>query len=702
MTLSVETVGKPDNRNYHVAMSATKTTCVRSYLLDAGNRHGMIARALSIASVFACGGAVKGADAPLQQAAWDGDVGQVKALLAAGTKVNDEAYGVRPPLYLTIVQGQQRNTAVAKLLLAAGANPNVEVDDGYPDGRRVVLQTAVEWGNIEIIKALLAAGAKVDHVDKSGQQPIHTAVGRGNIETAKVLLAAGAKIDAKIKSNESDSRNGYQPVHVAAFHGNTATVDFLISMGADVNAKDAFGNTVVKTVVYGGCNADRIKTLQLLIDSGAKPDIADRDGRTPLDHATFYKDAATIRILQAAGAKPGDASLETAVRNGDVKTLTMLAPKFDASNATGGRFLHAAVGMWCDDNAEMVGFLLTAGADPNVADDKGRRPLHDAAQYCHPAAVKLLLDSKADVRATDNDGRTALHCMATASPAYYGPISWLGEAGSLEAHLKAYELWHSTNLMKIAKTLREAGTPADLAILDKQGKRASDIAKETEDREGTMGAELKNEVSYYRKRMAAYLAGGEFPAPEDPTPVFFELARYGNTGDAQNMLSLGAKVNATDAEGNRPIHFAAAKNQWDMVKFLIANGADVKVSNKAGVQPIHYAANCGYIHSNDDPVGLLVKHGAKVTVADQRGRTPLHWLLTDTMEERAKKEGISNAGVVYYEMDMAKALVKAGADPTAADLAGETPLAIARTTQREKLVEYFNEVVVQKKTTEIN
>jgi ankyrin repeat protein len=105
--------------------------------------HNMIAKALLIAFAFACGGAAKGADTPLQKAAWDGNVEQVKALLAAGAKVNDEAYGVRPPLYLTIVQGQQRNTAVAKLLLAAGANPNVEVDDGYPDGRRLVLQTAV-------------------------------------------------------------------------------------------------------------------------------------------------------------------------------------------------------------------------------------------------------------------------------------------------------------------------------------------------------------------------------------------------------------------------------------------------------------------------------------------------------------------------------------------------------------------------------
>ncbi len=662
----------------------------------------MIAGALLIASAFACGGAAKGADTPLQQASWDGNVEQVKALLSAGAKVNDEAYGVRPPLYLTIVQGQQQNTAVAKLLLAAGADPNVEVDDGYPGGRRVVLQTAVGWGNIEVMKDLLSAGAKVDHVDKSGQQPIHTAAARGNIEAVKVLLAAGARIDAEIKSNETGSMNGQQPLHVAAFHGNTATVEFLISMGADVNAKDASGNTVVKTVVYGGCNAERIKTLQLLMESGAKPDLADREGRTPLDHATFYKDAAAIRILLAAGAKPGDAALAAAVRNGDVKTLAMLAPKFDATNAAGGRFLHVALGMGCDDNTEMVRFLLAAGADPNVSDEKGRRPLHDAAQYCHPDAVKLLLDAKADFRATDNDGRTALHCLAMASPDYQGAISWMGEHGSLEAHLKAYQLWRATNFMNIARTLREAGTPADLAILDKRGKRASDIAKETEDRTEPMRPEMKRELAVYRKRMTEYLAGGEFPAPDDPTPIFFELARYGNTRDAQNMLTLGAKVNAVDAEGNRPIHIAAAKNEWDMVRFLIANGAEVNVANKTGVQPIHHAVNCGYFRSSADPVGLLVKHGAKVTVADQHGRTPLHWLLTDTVEERAKKEGIADWGVQNYEMGLAKALVEAGADPTVSDLAGESPLAIARTTKREKLAEYFNEVVANKKTDKRN
>ena len=620
------------------------------------HHHTLIVGALLIASAFACGGAAKGADTPLQQAAWDGDVGQVKALLAAGAKVDGEAYGVRTSLYLTIVQGQQQNTAVAKLLLAAGANPNVEVDDGYSDGRRVVLQTAVGWGNIEIIKALLAAGAKVDHVDKSGQQPIHTAAARGSIEAAKVLLAAGARVDAEIKSNEMDSMNGYQPLHIAAFHGNTTTVEFLISMGADVNAKDASGNTVVKTVVYGGCNAERIKTLQLLIESGAKPDLADRDGRTPLDHATFYKDAAAIRILLAAGANPSDATLATAVRNGDVKTLMTLAPKFDATYAARGRFLHVAVGMWCDDNAEMVRFLLAAGADPNVRDENGRRPLHDAAQYCHPDAVKLLLDAKADFRATDNDGRTALHCLAMASPAYSGPISWMGEDGSLEAHLKAYQLWHATNFMNIARTLRQAGTPADLAILDKQGKRASDIAKETEDQTDGMEAEMKHEVAVYHKRMTAYLAGGEFPAPDDPTPLFFELTRYGNTVDAQNMLTLGAKVNAMDAEENRPIHIAAAKNKWDMVRFLIANGAEVNVANKTGVQPIHHAANCGYIHSQADPVGLLGKHGAKVTVADQRGRTPLHWLLTDTVEERGKRESISYQNPLAFRLPISRSL----------------------------------------------
>ena len=271
----------------------------------------MSARASFLASVLlsmipiACA-SVQAGETTLQKSTWDGATAQTKKPLASAPDHLEKTENQWTPLYTAIDQSRFED---AKVLLGAGADPNVEVDDGYPNGRRCLIQVAVNRFNAGIIKALLDAGAKVDHVDASGQQPIHAVTEWGTPEMLKLLLAAGAKLDAQIKGKAMDSRNGDQPIHLAAIHGNTEMVKALIALGADVNAKNACGNTVVKEVVYGGCDSNRLATLKVLLEAHADPNTADSDDRTPIDFAGFYGESDAIRLLLAAGAKPSTSSL---------------------------------------------------------------------------------------------------------------------------------------------------------------------------------------------------------------------------------------------------------------------------------------------------------------------------------------------------------------------------------------------------------
>jgi ankyrin repeat protein len=87
------------------------------------------------------------------------------------------------------------------------------------------------------------------------------------------------------------------------------------------------------------------------------------------------------------------------------------------------------------------------------------------------------------------------------------------------------------------------------------------------------------------------------------------------TGDynglARSLLMLGADVNAIDASGKTPLHFAARGIADDhglfMAKFLLENGADVDALCNDGRSPLQDAMS----RDNDRVAALLLAHGAR-------------------------------------------------------------------------------------------
>ena len=120
---------------------------------------------------------------------------------------------------------------IVKALLAAGASPN--------DRDAAPLLRAAEEGQAEIIRILVAAKANVNNTDNNGYTALHKLLARSTkpdeslVESVRVLLTAGAKVNTVV------GFNGNTPLHEAAtHHWRAEVIRLLVAAGADPNVRN--------------------------------------------------------------------------------------------------------------------------------------------------------------------------------------------------------------------------------------------------------------------------------------------------------------------------------------------------------------------------------------------------------------------------------------------------------------------------------
>jgi ankyrin repeat protein len=97
---------------------------------------------------------------------------------------------------------------------------------------------------------------------------------------------------------------------------------------------------------------------------------------------------------------------------------------------------------------------------------------------------------------------------------------------------------------------------------------------------------------------------------------------------ARLLLARGADVNAANFAGMAALHQSMRRFDMDMMELLIAHGADVNGVNKFGDSPLHHAARLAMF-----PViwQQLLRHGADPTARDRSGQTPLEIVPNDRL-----------------------------------------------------------------------
>jgi len=94
---------------------------------------------------------------------------------------------IKNSFYQNYIEGE-KGIAIVKAFLRTGSNPNDQTSNGHK-----VLQLSVKAGLEEIVKFLVASGADVDSIDKSGLTPFQVAVMQENKILADFFLSKGAK-----------------------------------------------------------------------------------------------------------------------------------------------------------------------------------------------------------------------------------------------------------------------------------------------------------------------------------------------------------------------------------------------------------------------------------------------------------------------------------------------------------------------------
>ncbi len=293
-----------------------------------------------------------------------GDLKTVESLLSAGLSPDPAG------LEIAITNGFP---GVVDLLLAWHADPNGPMTAANPRSM-TPLQKAAEKGDLQVARALVAAGARVNDTDGSGRTPVHYALA-SHLDMVRLLIEKGA--DVNIRDAE-----GASPLDDAVWNGNLDAAAVLIAHGARLNEPDTqTGATPVNEAAFRG-RTELIRYLLLF-----HPDLsaADNRGRTPLENAIrMGKEDSALLLLEA---QPG----------------AQRTPQFL------GKTMQAAIGM---DQALVAEELLRQGAKVNEALPSGYIPLDAAAFAGASRAARMLLDHGADPNAAGKEGTTPLEDAA--------------------------------------------------------------------------------------------------------------------------------------------------------------------------------------------------------------------------------------------------------------------------------------------------
>jgi len=221
-----------------------------------------------------------GWESALHVAAITGSLELVRLLVDAGADVYPVRRGGYPPVFWARISGHQE---VVEFLLAASAEQDEAQPPTYGCGIDIVL--AARLGMLDrVVMHLEKDPFAIFRRGPIGETVLHWPAHDGNVEILSALIQAGAVVDA-----DEIGLYGGKPLHCAAEHA-PACVRLLLSHGADPNSRNLWPGRFEGYTPLHMCarqSEECIENAELLLEAGAEIFATDVNGRTPYDIAVL-------------------------------------------------------------------------------------------------------------------------------------------------------------------------------------------------------------------------------------------------------------------------------------------------------------------------------------------------------------------------------------------------------------------------------
>ena len=283
-------------------------------------------------------------------------------------------------------------------------------------------------------------------------------------------------------------------------------------------------------------------------------------------------------------------------------------------------------------HVQIVEYLLLKGADPHILCEThlGLSPLHIACEKNHLEIVRTLLSAGVNVNIRSGKDRLT-PIMSAANCGNLSIVQHLLEFG---ANLSSQSALGNTALilaldrgrMTVASFLIQhisqcntSKNPSDWESLDVQGQGGFAALHHA-----CCGSDDKPYISLTK---ALLISGASINLKSDAelTPLH-QAAAKSNYQIVKTLLSFGANVNAQDAYHNTPLRiccsnssiFATLDSFKQTIQILLDDGANINAATISNTTGLHSVVKSG----NIDAIQFLLAHGADPTIRTTKGLYP--------------------------------------------------------------------------------